>query len=62
MTDYGRGGVLGAATALPATSTLGLVMANHANPMIVAGVFAVSVLSFSIACTYMIRFALNSRK
>lgn len=62
MDNYGRGGALGAATMLPATSGLGLVMANHAHPAIVAGVFAISAISFVVVTTYLVRFALNNRK
>jgi len=62
MTNYGTGGVLAAATSLPATSAIGLVLANHANPAIVAGIFAVSAISFVVVVGYLVRYAINSRK
>ncbi len=60
--ETGRGGVLSAATSLPATSAIGLVLTNHANPIIVAGVFAISMVSFTIVVGYLVRYSLNSRK
>jgi hypothetical protein len=59
MTDYGRGGVLAAATSLPATSAAGLILANHAHPAIVAGLFAVSVTSLAVVITYLVRYLVN---
>lgn len=45
MTDYGKGGVLSAATALPATSAAVYVLAEKVNPAIIYGLIAVSVVS-----------------
>lgn len=45
MTDYGRGGVLSAATVLPATSGVAYVLAEKVHPVIIYGLIAVSVVS-----------------
>lgn len=59
MNGYGGGGVLAAATTLPATSAAGLILANHAHPAIIAGLFAVSVTSLAVVVTYLVRYIAN---
>ena len=61
MTDYGRGGVLGAATVLPATSAAGLLIANNANPIIVGGMLVVCFASLLVSISYVSRFLINRR-
>lgn len=61
MTDYGRGGVLGAASVLPATSAAGLILTNNAHPLVVAGLLVVSALSFIVLLGSITRFLFNKR-
>lgn len=62
MTDYGRGSVLGAATALPATSGAGLLLIGHADPIIVSGLFVVSVASFIVLLASISRYLINTKR
>jgi hypothetical protein len=58
MTDHGRGGILAAATSLPATSA-GLILTNHVHPAVVAALFAISIISFAVSVTYVVRYMRN---
>ena len=62
MNDYGKGQVLSAATALPTTAGAGILLINHANPVIVAGLFMVSAVSFIVLIGTISRFIINSRR
>ncbi len=56
MTDYGRGGVLGAATVLPATSAVGLLFASHTYPLIILGFVIISLASLMVLSFYFFRY------
>lgn len=61
MNTYtGTGGILGAAL-LPATSSLGLVLINHANPTVVIGLMIVNIVSFVTLLAQISRFAINTK-
>lgn len=60
MTDYGRGGILGAASVLPATSGIGLLLLSNANPYIVFGLFLISTVSLVVLVGSISRFIINS--
>lgn len=62
MTDYGRGGVLGAATALPATSAMSLVLANNAHPAIVAGLLVINTAGLLVLVGLISRFLINRKR
>lgn len=53
---------IGSATALPATSGLGLILLNHVHPVIVGGLFVVSLVSFIIMIGNISRFIINYRR
>lgn len=61
MTDYGRGGVLGAATILPATSAAGVYLLDKSQTWIIAGFIAVSFASLTLLAGYLCRFIFNRR-
>lgn len=61
MTDYGRGGVLGAATILPATGIAGLLFLDTTYPIVIAGFIAASCLSLMILLGYISRYLTNRR-
>ena len=60
MTDYGRGAILGAATALPATSGVGLLLLNNTHPAIVLGLLIVSTGSLIVLLESITRFIINT--
>ena len=62
MTDYGRGGVLGAATVLPATTAATFFFAEKAHPYIIYGLIAVSAISFVYLTAQISRYLLNRKK
>jgi hypothetical protein len=62
MSNSTNSQVLGAATALPATSGAGILLLNHANPVIVAGLFVVSIVSFIILIGNISRFIINNKR
>ncbi len=59
MTDYGRGGVMGAATVLPATTAATFLLAEKAHPLIVYGLLAISIVSLVYLIASAIRFLAN---
>ncbi|RJR28807.1 hypothetical protein C4564_04500 [Candidatus Microgenomates bacterium] len=59
MTDYGRGGVLGAASLLPATSAADILLVGNANTAIVAGLLVVTTISFLVTTAYICRYLFN---
>ena len=56
MNDLTRGGILGAATLLPATSAVGLTWTNHTQPWIIWGFIAVSLVNLGVFSFYFIRY------
>ncbi|HVZ58817.1 MAG TPA: hypothetical protein VG935_03645 [Patescibacteria group bacterium] len=60
MTDYGKGAILGAANILPATTGAGLLLLNNTSPVIVAGLFLVSLVSLVVLVGTISRFIINS--
>jgi hypothetical protein len=61
MTEYGKGGVLGTAVALPATSAAGLYLLDATQPFLIAGFIGISFISSVLLAGYIIRFKANSR-
>jgi hypothetical protein len=61
VTDYGKGGILGAATVLPTTSALSLFVVGHSDPIVVAGFAVLSFASFVILASFVCRYVINSR-
>lgn len=59
MTEYGKGSILGAATVLPATSGIGLLLANNANPVIVEGLLIISSISLLVLIGSISRYIVN---
>ena len=62
MDEYGRGGVLGAATFLPATSAMGLLFIGRINIIVIYGLFLVSILSFIINVAMIFRYIQNRKR
>lgn len=60
MTDYGKGAVLSSVSVLPATSA-GLLFADRVNPLILAGLIAVSVFSLVTLVAYISRYLINKK-
>ncbi len=59
MTDYGKGGVLGLATTLPATSALGLAVVERVHPMVIISIAVITLLSLLITLSYIVRYLAN---
>jgi hypothetical protein len=59
MDDYGRGGVLGTATVLPATSATVLWFGSRTNEYVIYGLLALSMLSFLVSLATISRFLRN---
>lgn len=62
MTDYGKGGILSAASVLPATSGIGLFLTNNAHPFAVIGLFMISIISILVSVSAMFRYIRNTIK
>ena len=61
MTDYGRGGVLSAATILPATSAATFLLVEKASPVIIYGLIAVNMISLLYLVAAILRYAINRK-
>ncbi len=59
MTEYGKGGILGLATALPATSGAGLFLADKVHPVIAAGFVVVNSVLFVLLLGHISRYLKN---
>jgi hypothetical protein len=59
MTDYGKGGVLATAVALPATSAAGVYLLDATQPLLVAGFIGISFVSSVLITGYIIRYLAN---
>ncbi len=59
MNDYGKGNILGAATALPATSALGILLSHNNHPALLTGYFIVSAICLVILLAQISRYLIN---
>jgi hypothetical protein len=59
MTEYGKGGVIGTAVALPATSAAGLYLLDSTQPLLLAGFIGLSFISSVLVTGYIIRYMAN---
>lgn len=59
MNDYGKGNILGAATTLPATSALGLLLHNNNHPVLLGGYFIISAICLIILLGQTSRYLIN---
>ena len=60
MNDYGKGGILGA-TMLPATSSVGLLLLDRSNSILVSGLIAITVLGFVLQLFMVVRYFINQK-
>lgn len=61
MTDYGKGGILGTATVLPATSAAGFMLADKVHPLIAAGFVVVNVVMLVMLVAQISRYVQNRK-
>jgi hypothetical protein len=59
MTDYGKGSILGAATVLPATSALGIAVADKLHPAVLVAFLVINVVMFIILASHISRYFVN---
>ncbi len=59
MTEYGKGGVLGLATALPATSAAGFILADKVHPVIAASFVVINAILFLMLLGHISRYLKN---
>jgi hypothetical protein len=59
MTEYGKGGIIGVATALPATSAAGFMLADKVHPLIAAGFLVVNAVMFIMLVAHISRYLQN---
>ena len=57
MVNYGT--ILGAATALPATTAAGMYLLNINQPWVIAGFIGISFVSAALLAAYMVRYFSN---
>lgn len=62
MSDYGKGNILGAATVLPATSALGLLLRDNIHPVILVGLFVISLTCLIMVLTQSCRYLINLKR
>lgn len=61
MTDYGKGGILGTATTLPATSALGLAFIDKLHPVLLVSFMVITLVSLIITFGYITRYLTNKQ-
>jgi len=59
MNTYDRGSVLGAATVLPATAAGGMMLFDQGSPLVIAGLFAISLVSLGLLLGHISRYFIN---
>lgn len=59
MTDYGKGSILGTATVLPATSALGIAVADKLHPAVLIGFIVINTIMFIILVSHISRYFFN---
>ena len=62
MSDYTKGSILSAATALPATTATGMMLTNSSHTWVVWALIAVSAISFLVTSTTIVRYMINRRR
>ena len=61
MTEYGKGGVLSLATALPVTSAAGFMLADKVHPAIAAGFVLINSILFFMLLGHISRYLKNRK-
>jgi hypothetical protein len=59
MTDYGKGTILGTATVLPATSALGIAVADKLHPVVLIAFLIINAIMFIILASHISRYFFN---
>lgn len=61
MTDYGKGGIIGVATVLPATSAASFMLADKVHPLIAAGFLVVNATMLVMLVAHISRYLQNRK-
>ena len=61
MTDYGKGGIIGVATVLPATSAAGFMLADKVHPIIAADFLVVNATMLVMLVAHISRYLQNRK-